>query len=296
MEYITLRDARQELAAKGIELNGAPAYLRTYGLDDNLKRADYGEPLGCNENDFDTDARIARLFVDAVLDLSPHYEWQVVDDNHNNTVTNVNGLMDGTIVGHITINNYSDTIELRNEKIRKAMERKDYIESGTAAKIRKDIKRYFKPLSLPEQLEVRHKSMRRRMDREDREARYKWNDIAAALKCLAPYIMQNFDHYKPILREADFNGDLDKLRDTYDEAEIVTSVTQSPQSTAVLLTDEYCVARSGKKNTVYPLDQMPTKMRSQLGMLKLLDDETFAVGIGYKDKPDLFVLVGDYHE
>jgi len=293
MKHITLREAREILAGKGIELNGSTAYLEAHGLDENLRQANNGEPV---EHDFDTDAQIAWLFVEAVSDLPPHYEWQITDDNHNNAVTNVNCLMDGTTVGWVTINLYDETMELRNEKIRKAMERKDHIASLSSAKLRKDIKRYFKPLSLPEQLQVHSRGMRRRMDREDREARYKWNDIAAALKCLAPYIMQNFDHYKPILREANFKGDLDKLRDTYDEAEVVTSVTQSSHSTAVWLTDEYCVARSGRNNTVYLLDQMPTKMRSQLGMLKLLDDGTFAVGIGYKDKPDLFVLVGDYHE
>jgi len=291
MKHIYLKEAKEILADKGIELTATDDFMKDIA----------GVPVAEEHMTLvDTTAQICWLMVDVMAGLPPDYTWQIVEAHNNKFISSLTCKLEGSVVGYVTINLWDDVVELRNERIRKALERKDYIQSMSADHLRKQIKRYFKPMTLPETLESRCRDMKRRMSREETEALYKWRRLQKCLDKLAPYIMENFDKYKPILKEASPETKLDDLVELYAEISVVQSVTDAP-TTKVLLTDEYCVARAvtantGARTTVWPIDEIPHKMRAQLGMLKLLDDETFAVGVGYKDRPDLFTLVGQYYE
>ena len=298
METISLKEAWDILEDKNIEIWGSERYLGRNSLTQDGVGSEYWM-------NFLESASISKMFIEVISELPNTYMWEITDDSSTNRVESLSCYRyhegKNRKVGWVTLNHYDDVVELRNYRIRKNMQRKDHVCTSDAKKLGKDIKRWFKPLSHPEQLQERMHAMDKRVDSATMEASYKQQkEVGEAMAALTDHVMANLDEFKPLLTAVHSEQRLDELAQVYADTEVVLSVkgrernsTNVKTTTKVLITDDWVIATNGNYFQSYKPDRMPYELRKKLGMLKLLDDETFAINVGYRDRADLYTLTGD---
>jgi hypothetical protein len=300
-ETISLKEAWDIFSDKIMEVWFSEKYLGRNSLTQSGEGSEYWKRHLDN-------ASISKMFVEVISQLPNDYMWEITDDNSAMRVESLSCYKHHhgkkVKVGWVTLDYYEEVVELRNFRIRKNMERKDHMTTGDAKKLSKDIKRWFKPLSYPEQLQERMTAMKRRIDTETIQAQYVQNqEVGKAMSALTDHVMTHLNEFKPLLTMVHSEERLDELAKIYADTQLVLSLTRSKPdakgvlhsapTTRVLITDDCLVAHNGNWFETYNHDDIPYEMRKKLGVLKLVDDETFVVNVGYRDRSDLFTLSGD---
>jgi hypothetical protein len=110
------------------------------------------------------------------------------------------------------------------------------------------------------------------------------------------YILENIDDIFAKCSEVATNVNKEMFMDAKVNAEIATGIWDLPPNkklTVIISDDKYVLQRAGTSFFIKASEQLPVEIRSAVGMLKLVEDGQFVKDVGYRYKPNAFLVIYD---
>jgi hypothetical protein len=190
---------------------------------------------------------------------------------------------------------HQDTVEFRNERISRAIERGDCKRTTKQDVALKLLKKWFTTPPVSEVLEVAFEKVSydyaNRSSSINREYR---NSIGVVMSGLEQYVMDNIDEYwnkAKFLPTPPFT--LEQLKAARQDVEIVGAMEKQKFLTVVIRDGKYLIRTSDGTIRVQAHEDLSERLRRSLGLLKLVEPKQFVGGAGFKGKEDVFFVVDD---
>lgn len=199
-----------------------------------------------------------------------------------------------TKLGSISFN-YSG-YELENDRIRKKLKRGSSKKTRSLDTALAIFKREFKPPSEVEKLEAANDLIYRALYRANQKMSFRVKDIVPNVVNLRTLKQESFDLLLKVLElEGAPETDREKYAEGYASFKAVSSVVY-PKPTGLVVkvgsdgnyyTQQYNHRAFDGHLTALPVDSyspesLPDSLRSSVGLLKLLEDDSFLVNVGYR--------------
>lgn len=245
---------------------------------------------------------------DLVYDMTlRHPEWTIVGEDSyfssdsNKYVVKRVRIYDGSDqIGHVCIDTWRESkFEIRNPRINRAMERRNYKSTKDPKKALKIIESFFSPKTLDERVEEARNAVGSAVQTKSWTMRREFNAIWERLTpALTTYISLNLNTIRPAL-EAYGAGPatLDELIPKVEERKSIHSLenarTKNAGTTVLLHGDRYIVLRDNDRSNVEMLaaSQLTEDMRTKLGVLKVVADDDVIESIGMRINSTTFYLL-----
>lgn len=192
----------------------------------------------------------------------------------------------------------TEVIEIRNHRITKSQERRNFKLTGDVAKAVSIIKKHF-GAKLPDELvaEARAKAqdvIRRATWGHDRAASDMQRDISsAAFAFVMDATQPNFTTFLVDTGMSNIVKTMERYREVTAEMKSLEAIREQftkDKSALVVKYEGKYIVKFGDNVNLYSDDTLPMEFRGKLGMLKLVDNEQFVSSAGCKVTDEIFVL------
>lgn len=195
-----------------------------------------------------------------------------------------------------------ERVSLSNKRIRKQMERTDSLRTSKVKVAMSHIRKWFSPPSVVERFEEARESIFRDMGAIHREFMsthsHQYREVTEKIHA---YVMDNLadivDAYNKAYTPKTIQAlDVAKILSDYENARISNSVISAPNTkklTVVLMDDKYVLQRGEQSIVVKSPDELPTGIKTGMGMLKLLEHRQFIKDVGYRLNQNTFMVLYD---
>lgn len=241
------------------------------------------------------------LFVDTLSVKRPR--WKFVARTSPTSICLFQVYEKGERVGTISIgkawNNgaYVNKYIYTNARIVAAATRTHEKKTGDLNKAVKDVLKYFSPKTLNEYILERRAALANglgglttRVNGAVNQSRYRLSDP------LINFFIDNFEELAPRAKAAGvlFPDNLPELRENSIQGTAMMTSFSSGTGTKVYIRDDEYILDDGGATRILPHDKVSNKVRTAVGMLKLLEDGSIAPGVGVKlDSTTFFILDKD---
>ena len=192
----------------------------------------------------------------------------------------------------------TEVIEIRNHRITKTQERRNFKLTGDVAKAVSIIKKHF-GAKLPDELaaEARakaHDVIRRASWGHDRAASDMQRDISsAAFAFVMDATQPNFTAFLVDTGMSNIVKTMERYREVTAEMKSLEAIREQftkDKSALVVKYEGKYIVKFGDNINLYSDDTLPMEFRGKLGMLKLVENEQFLSKAGCKVTDEIFVL------
>ena len=252
------------------------------------------------ESAFDN-LKLTAPLTDVILPLARRYpDWRfVTGHSHARHFTVHKGAEE---LGEIltTYRNYETIAKVRNDKIRRDINKGDGMASKDAAKVRKLVEKYFAPRTEDERLTAKRNELQAQFNSlvfsAEHDTKRKERLIIGRL--MPALIKQHRDTVLNVATSLSITG-IEELEAAYDKEALFEAFHTRMDVVAVVRNgDKYWVSSGFAVSppprppmVSYTDDTLPLQLRTNIGLLKLAQDGDAYDGIGVRVGPDLFLTV-----
>lgn len=242
--------------------------------------------------------KLSAPLTDVILPLARrHPDWRfVTGHSHARHFTVHKGAEE---LGEIltTYRNYETIAKVRNDKIRRDINKGDGMASKDAAKVRKLVEKYFAPRTEDERLTAKRNELQAQFNSlvfsAEHDTKRKERPITGRL--MPALIKEHRDTVLNVATSLSITG-IEELEAAYDKLALFEAFNTRINTAAVVRDgDKYWVTYGPPTNTSPMLsftdDTLPLQLRTNIGLLKLAQDGDAYDGVGVRCGPDLFLTV-----
>jgi hypothetical protein len=189
------------------------------------------------------------------------------------------------------------TLHFYNHRIGKALHRGDCMSTTIPKRAMQIVAKWFAPPPFNEEMAEKVGdiaiSLRNRSYHFSSMFEGLYNMLSVHVKT---YILENIDDIFARCSEVAANMDKGMFVDAMGNREIAMGVHDLPANkklTVIISGDKYVLQRAGTSFFTTTSEQLPAEVRSAVGMLKLVEDGQFVKDVGYRHKPDAFLVIYD---
>lgn len=196
-----------------------------------------------------------------------------------------------------------ERVAMTNKRIRKHMDRTDSLRTSKVKVAMSHIKKWFHAPTTLEVFGEAKESIHRDLHSIHREFmskhQHQYREVSEKIHA---YVMDNLasivdtynQSYTPKITLHSI--DVAKVLSDYENAVISNSVTNAPHTkklTVVMMDDKYVLQRGDQPLMVKTSEQLPTAIRTGMGMLKLVEPRQFIKDVGYRLNNETFMVLYD---
>lgn len=206
-------------------------------------------------------------------------------------------------LGTVGVEAYSYTKERYNissPRIREQRSRGTETKTQDLKKARALVKKMFFPKTELEVVKDGFTTLHNGIAELSRKHRYAFNEVWNRIGTYAvDFVIANMEEFKPfvqdqtILATLDSFGERKSMRDKTKEFERAFEKNEACGVTTI--GDMFYVSSTNQKVFGIPRDKVEGRIKVKIGMLKLLEDNTYVEGIGLKVKEDMFIIDESIH-